>query len=361
MEKKKLIQVAVVVCLVVLPLCALPFMYPGLASLLGVILILLPILALTGKLKNSVVGLLTPGRQPGTGLRMLEILVGIVLVVTASTASSRKAQRQMAADIQGQADTAKRDSEARILSLQQNLSTVVLNCRARIESAKTALEKGSYAQAEENLVQVSRRMGPYLMLSPVPPEIVSVRETYERLTAEVTPITKAQTAWKELQDVIVAGDDSLKERKFIEAQTFFVTARDLLKGIGDPAAKTLGLNLSRTAGAVESKLKLLKKPAEREEAALQKARIEREALAYACGDKPERSAWDGAIIGLESELKENAHDPSSIDVSACSEPVMSDKHCWTFRCKVRGKNLFGALILKTPMYEKNRFGFSEIK
>jgi len=339
MEKKKLIRLVLVVCLVVLPLCALPFMYPRLASFLGVILILLPILALTGKIKNSAVGLLTPGHRPGTGLRILEIVVGIVLIVAGITASSWKVQRQMAVDKQAQADAVKRAS-------------VVLECRARIESARTALEKSSYDQAEENLGQAWHRMYPYIKLSPVPPEIASVREAYERLTAEVAPITKAQANWKEAQKAIAEGDGSLKERKFLEARTFFVTAQDLLKGIGAPAAKTLGLSLSRTAGAVESKLKL---------PALEKARIEREALTYACGDKPERSQWDGEIVGLGSHLKEFAHDPSSIDVSDCSEPVMSDKRCWIFRCKVRGKNAFGALILTTPMYAKSRFGFSEIK
>ncbi len=360
MEKKNLIREAVVVSLVVVPFCVIPLIFPGLATLLGVILILLPILALTGKLKRSAVNLLTPGRRPGTGLRMLEILVGIVLIVAAGTASTIKAQHKLAADQQAQAETEKRVHEARVLSLKKNMSTVVLTCRARIDVAKAALEKSNYAQAEENLAQVSGWIDPYLRLLPVPPEIASVRQIYERLAAEVAPITKAQAAWKKAQEAITDGDGSLKARKFVEAQTFFVTAQDLLKGIGDPSAKTLGLDLSHTASAVESKLKLLKRPAAREEAALQKARIEREAVAYACGEKPERSAWDGAIIGLESALKENAHDPRSIDVSACSEPVMSDKRCWIFRCKVRGKNAFGALILKTPMYEKNRFGFSEI-
>jgi len=361
MEKKKLIRLAVVVCFIALPFCALPFMYSGLAYLIGAILILLPILALAGKLKYSVAGLFTPGRQPGTGLRLLEIVAGIVLIVTTGAASSWKAERQMAADKQAQADTVKKAREASILRLQQNLGSVALECRARIESAKAALEKGSYDQAEENLVQVWLRIDPYLKSSPVPSEIVSVRETYERLTAEVTPKVKARAAWNEAQQAIKDGEDSIRERKFSEARTFFVTAQDRLGAVGESEAQALGLSLSRTVALVDSKLKLLKKPAEREEAALEKAENERKLLAYVCGDKPERSSWDGAIIGLESNLKEFAHDPKSIDVSDCSEPVMSDKHCWTFRCKVRGKNAFGALILKTPLYAKNRLGFSEIK
>jgi hypothetical protein len=205
------------------------------------------------------------------------------------------------------------------------------------------------------------RIDPYLQSSPVPSEIVSVRETYERLTAEVTPKVKAKAAWNEAQQAIKDGEDLIKERKFSEARTFFFTAHDRIEAIGESDAQALGLGLSRTVALVDSKLKLLKKPAEREAAALEKAKNERQLLAYVCGDKPERSSWDGAILGLESTLKEFANDPKSIDVSDCSEPVMSDKHCWIFRCKVRGKNAFGALILKTPLYAKNRLGFSEIK
>jgi len=37
-----------------------------------------------------------------------------------------------------------------------------------------------------------------------------------------------------------------------------------------------------------------------------------------CGDKPQRSGWDGEIVGLEAHIKETANDPDSIDVENCT-------------------------------------------
>jgi hypothetical protein len=86
------------------------------------------------------------------------------------------------------------------------------------------------------------------------------------------------------------------------------------------------------------------------------------ALVYqkVCGEKPMRSFLDHAIVGLESHIKDTANDPDSIDVKDCTVPVMTENHCWVSTCKVRGKNGFGALILKHPTYSFSTLGIEEV-
>jgi hypothetical protein len=52
------------------------------------------------------------------------------------------------------------------------------------------------------------------------------------------------------------------------------------------------------------------------------------AFAAVCGEKPVVSGRDGALIGLESSLKERANDPDSIEVKNCTIPVLSGDSCW---------------------------------
>jgi hypothetical protein len=80
-----------------------------------------------------------------------------------------------------------------------------------------------------------------------------------------------------------------------------------------------------------------------------------------CGDKPVCSAWDGGCLAIESALKRTAHDPSSIDVENCTDPVLYERQCWVTTCDVRGRNAFGAMILQRKQFSISKLGVDEIK
>lgn len=61
------------------------------------------------------------------------------------------------------------------------------------------------------------------------------------------------------------------------------------------------------------------------------------------GEKPAQSKWDGSYRAVEKYLKATANDPSSIDISGCTE-VYKNKTGWLVGCDFRGKNAFGGLV-----------------
>ena len=74
------------------------------------------------------------------------------------------------------------------------------------------------------------------------------------------------------------------------------------------------------------------------------------AYAAACGKKPAIGGWDGELVGLESALQRTAHDPDSIDVENCTDPVLTSRNCWVSTCDVRGRNAFGAKVLQRKTF-----------
>jgi hypothetical protein len=84
-------------------------------------------------------------------------------------------------------------------------------------------------------------------------------------------------------------------------------------------------------------------------------RVEKQAdrrLQYmlSCGNQPTLSGWDGGNSEAESLVKQTAHDPDSIDVEHCTVPELTSARCWRFTCNVRGKNMFGALVLNEKTF-----------
>lgn len=72
---------------------------------------------------------------------------------------------------------------------------------------------------------------------------------------------------------------------------------------------------------------------------------EKEQYLKLLGEKPTRSSWDGSYIEIKNYLKNNMHDPSSLDFVGCTEPFEGTNIGWLVACQYRGKNAFGALIL----------------
>jgi hypothetical protein len=90
---------------------------------------------------------------------------------------------------------------------------------------------------------------------------------------------------------------------------------------------------------------------------LRRSRAERQAQRDRCGPRPTLSAWDGAVIGAESFMQRQAHDPDSIDVERCTRPSLAvdADHCWLTTCSVLGRNAFGAMVRSRRQFEvRNR-------
>jgi hypothetical protein len=262
---KKAIIVAVIAS------CSLALIAPAIGSLVGLVLIVLPILAMMGKIKNSAVRLLTPAKTPGP--RIGEMCFGIALLVASMGVSSWNQQRERAAVAKAQqeeAEEARRHHDAEISKLQQDLGPALVRCQAWLDSAKTQISAANYANAMGHVQQASTCVYPFLILSPRPPALASFRTAIEGLSAQITPITEAKTAWNEAHRLIETSEESRREREFMTAESSLGSARRQLTSIEDTAAKALNYDVSQALGVVDAKLKLVKRPAERQEAALKK-------------------------------------------------------------------------------------------
>jgi hypothetical protein len=86
-----------------------------------------------------------------------------------------------------------------------------------------------------------------------------------------------------------------------------------------------------------------------------RAAAERQALSAMCGNSPPSvGGWDGELIGSEQYVQRTAHDPESIDVENCTQPVLTRQLCWTSVCDVRGRNAFGAMVLNRLRFSVGR-------
>ena len=120
------------------------------------------------------------------------------------------------------------------------------------------------------------------------------------------------------------------------------------------AAKALRTRIAAPLAQAKAKLA-------RDEAKQKAAENEAATYRLLCGERPTRSSWDGEIVGVESALKETAHDPDSIDVSNCSVPELTSDQCWTYSCNVRGKNMLGALIFQRLSFRQTALGLEQTK
>jgi hypothetical protein len=96
-----------------------------------------------------------------------------------------------------------------------------------------------------------------------------------------------------------------------------------------------------------------------EVAGLQEAAAVPAAYERTCGPSPTVDPAHGDVAGLKAFIQRRAHDPDSIEVMNCTKPAWSTDSCWIFRCNVRGKNAFGAKVLRTEEYSRTAAGFHE--
>lgn len=137
---------------------------------------------------------------------------------------------------------------------------------------------------------------------------------------------------------VVAYDDELAQLE------------ERLRAISDPAQRRDAQRAGSVVGRRRRSIRGAVSRARREAA-------ERVALSVLCGDRaPIVGGWDGELVGAESYMKRTAHDPDSIDVENCTQPVLTRRFCWVSRCQVRGRNAFGAMVLNTVAFSVGRNG-----
>lgn len=206
---------------------------------------------------------------------------------------------------------------------------------------------------------------------------------------EAETIVTFHASWADLleqsrsaETYVADGKKALQKAQWLAADGAFAGAQSALSKLesaSDELKKRLPPNLNvaprraevdRLRVAIASQVQGERKRLEREEIirkaraekeeAARKAKAEKEAAYLAlCGEKPMVSSWDGEVVGLARVIKESAHDPDSISVDKCTEPVLTQRNCWILTCNVRGKNAFGGMILQRKTYAKSAVGFEE--
>jgi hypothetical protein len=129
-----------------------------------------------------------------------------------------------------------------------------------------------------------------------------------------------------------------------------------------PPPREVKLTAAQRQAAAEREAKRkeerAKKKAEKTEHDRQEALASENAAAAYCGNRPDRSAWDGLYDGLERYFKSIANDPDSVDFAGCTDMVLKGLPvCWLTKCNVRAKNPFGAKILRTMTFSKSVSGW----
>lgn len=325
-------------------------------------------------------------RQRGLATAAFTVILGLFTSFCGSTgvlASRAEAVKKERAAEAEQALLKKKADERKALEIQ--LPTKVTAWRERLAALPATADKEGPEAARLAAATITNEIDTHaqIMGSPKPAPLTSVQDdagtqaAFYAAWAELGESMKATTRSVDLGKANgqkarwLAADDAyasaIQELDKIQATDTKVAER-LPRGFNAAAVRTEVEQLRKAiAGPVNAERKrvereqaLVRAKAEREQAAA-KAKEEKEA-AYAaiCGEKPTISSWDGEVIGLERALKETAHDPDSIDVEKCTNPILTTGSCWLVTCNVRGKNAFGAMILQRRTFSYSKaLGFQE--
>ncbi len=176
--------------------------------------------------------------------------------------------------------------------------------------------------------------------------------TYQEQIAEVRKQRLAREAAQQAKFDQVKPALITEAKSDIKFRRFYEVIGDLEPWQQQMDAETRALYqsaLDATAPEREAKKLAEEKRLAEVAAAAAKVKAAADAQIARIGEQPEQSAWDGSYYEVERYLKRVAHDPDSIDVSACTKAVPTEKG-WAIRCEYRGKNAFGGLILKNGLF-----------
>lgn len=286
------------------------------------------------------------------------VAFGIMLVLGMLAAAGNRADVAKAEQqIEEQRAVEEKAIENMNADLRQKAPDTTIKVSAVVKAAALALEARDDLALHNSIQEGKRLLTPYENLVPPVAELTSLKQelgTYERHLAALAGA----------KDALGAGAGKLQEAAALIKDGDYVAA-DAVYGallakldVPESSAQYVSMpDVKKLRATAESKRKAIGSRVKRQQLEIAKAEL----YATMCGDKPVRSEWDGEIVGLERHLKEAAHDPSSIDVENCTLPVMTEERCWVSTCNVRGKNMFGAMILRRIRYSFSKLGIEEVR
>lgn len=184
--------------------------------------------------------------------------------------------------------------------------------------------------------------------SPAPPASEPARATGAPASVDAGPTpTRAPTA----ADILRTASEHVATPTPADVLAYNAQLVDDLaavNGIQDPERRTMRREIRATARAIERRRREIRGPVREAAEAL--------ALRTICGNRPSVGGWDGELLGSESYMRRTAHDPGSIDVENCTQPVLTRRNCWVSECTVRGRNAFGAMVANTVRFSVGAAG-----
>ncbi len=347
------------------------FVFPPLGVLAGLALVGLSEFARRKRRISFVSWVLK--RSPSTAMCIASLVLGAVLLLAGGSRLVGVWLGSLAAEREAKAHAvAEANRKAALLA---DLPRRIADWRAKLSQVNAAAEAASFVEGElatAQTVTADIDAVKALLGTGAPPDLAQVRQEADAATAKYKARADFNGHVLDFGQQVIKAKGDAKSQQWLTADGEYATADQDLSALGQAAPelaqflpagfdvaakhKELAAMRAQIAGPVAAEKRRIAK-----EAAAQKA-DEAKQVAYAslCGEKPVVSAWDGALIGLESSLKETANDPDSIEVRHCTEPVLSNDNCWISSCDVRGKNAFGAKILKHMTFSRSSLGFQEV-
>ena len=246
--------------------------------------------------------------------------------------------------------------------------------RAKLSQVQSDAESANYVEGgvttvdavTADITAVTGQLG-----SSTPPEVEQLKTDAAAVREKYAARTEFNTELLDIGQQVMSAKQQATARQWLSADESYANALKDLDSLGNAApwlAKFLptGFDIAAKKKEVAALRSQIAGPLTAEKQRQQKAAAARQAkeakeAAYAtlCGEKP-AIGWGGDLIGVEYVLKETANDPDSIEVKNCTEPALSSDNCWLSTCDVRGKNAFGAKILKRMTFSKNALGFQQV-
>ena len=264
-------------------------------------------------------------------------------------AAERAAEEQRIAARQAEHDAA----------LRNGAPTKAAEFNSELDNVQSAMAKEEWISALDALESLAPKAEEMKALEPSPPEFPPVLERYQKLDQQVRPVADAIRSLEQTTKRIAEADESVKGTKdgatWLAAKKTWQEAKSTLESLdaSDPSVRGyLPDYLTNLSRDMDARLKRAKRYADPYESKLAEA----EALRILCGDPPAGcgGGWDGECIGTKTAFKRVAHDPGSVDVENCSQPVLTKEHCWVSECTVRAKNMFGAKVVSRKREERSK-------
>ena len=200
---------------------------------------------------------------------------------------------------------------------------------------------------------------PYLSLQPVPEPLATPISEYRAAQERARKRAELLAEYKAIAESKRTAEALIAQRKWVEADRALEHASAAvakLQAAEDVTRLIPQFRGSPENSAIQKQRRQIAKQVDRQRKEVEQEKL----LAALCGPKPFCSAWDGECGNIESALKRVAHDPGSIDVENCTDPVLYRDRCWVTTCDVRGKNAFGALVLNRKRFSISRLEVEEV-